>query len=245
MKRVIVIGGNGEVGTAIVKIEKEANNTVISVDKDTSLTSDDMYKNDVMHVCIPYSKKFIEIVEMYGEFFAPELAIIHSTVPVGTTKKIQDSLYASYVVHSPIRGEHPKLYEGIKEFVKYVGGNEESVVNALFHLDSIGIEPYTLGSSDATELSKILSTTYYGWNILFAKEAQEICDKLGLDFDKVYTHPNRTYNDGYTRLGKLNVVRPVLYPPVGKIGGHCVVQNFKLLPGSDLKQMCEYLNEKC
>ena len=39
---------------------------------------------------------------------------------------------------------------------------------------------------------------------------------------------NQTYNEGYSKLNKRNVVRPVLYPTT-KIGGHCVVPNAKIL----------------
>jgi hypothetical protein len=38
---------------------------------------------------------------------------------------------------------------------------------------------------------------------------------------------NKTYNAGYVL--KPNVIRPVLYAPSGKIGGHCVVPNAKIL----------------
>jgi len=64
-----------------------------------------------------------------------------------------------------------------------------------------------------------------------------------LQYDEVYTHPNNTYNEGYEELGMPNVRRPVLYPPEGKIGGHCIAPNFELLPDSLLKRMAKELNE--
>ena len=44
---------------------------------------------------------------------------------------------------------------------------------------------------------------------------------------------NHTYNEGYKKLGKTYVVRPVLYP-TDKIGGHCIIPNAKLLPRTKL-----------
>ena len=44
--------------------------------------------------------------------------------------------------------------------------------------------------------------------------------------------------------GKENVIRPVLYPPQTRIGGHCVSENFELLPKGRLKKVCKDLNEK-
>ena len=62
---------------------------------------------------------------------------------------------------------------------------------------------------------------------------KKLCDEYNLDFMEVMTKYNNTYNEGYTKLGKPNVVRPVLYP-TDKIGGHCVIPNAKLLPRTKL-----------
>jgi len=80
-----------------------------------------------------------------------------------------------------------------------------------------------------TELGKLFSTTYYGLCISWHGEMKKICDKAGVDFEKAVADFNKTYNDGYKELGKENVVRPVLYPPNGVCGGHCVIPNAELL----------------
>jgi len=54
-------------------------------------------------------------------------------------------------------------------------------------------------------------------------------EKAGIDFEKTVTDFNKTYNQGYSKLGKKNVVRPVLYPPGEGIKGHCVVSNAEIL----------------
>lgn len=238
MKNVAIVG-LGEIGKPIKQIEEEAGNKIFifeinNADKPESI--------DVMHICIPYGKEFEYIVENYIKSYNPKLTIIHSTVKIGTTKKIQEET-EKLVVHSPIRGIHPNLYEGIKTFTKYVGGDDESCKEAIKHLKSLELEPIKLGCSKTTELAKILSTTYYGWNILFAKEAQRLCTYYDLDYDKIYSHPNTTYNEGYNKLGKKNVIRPVLIPPINKIGGHCITQNVELLPNLKLKQIFKQLNE--
>ena len=51
---------------------------------------------------------------------------------------------------------------------------------------------------------------------------------MDIPFDEVMSLYNQTYNDGYSKLGKINVIRPVLNPG-NKIGGHCVIPNLKLL----------------
>jgi len=237
----ILLVGKGEVGDALYKLEEEAGNNIDVAELDRK--PDVGRKYDVMHVCIPYTERFIGTVIDYGLRYAPNLAIIHSTVPVGTTEHLSDTIDFPLVVHSPVRGVHPHLYKGLKTFIKYVGGYGDAVKKAIEHLKSIGIQTKYLGSSETTELAKILSTTYYGWNILFAKEAEKICKIYGLKFEDVYTHANKTYNDGYTKLGRRNVVRPVLYPPKGTLGGHCLGPNFEFLPSGRLKRMVKELNE--
>lgn len=210
--------GSGEVGTAVFNVLGGHYARVAKRDKVSDLTG----QFDVLHVCLPSLKNFVGVTKKYIKEYRPKLVIIHSTVPVGTTKKI-----APFVVHSPIRGVHPHLEKGIKTFVKYFGGAKAKEAARLF--EQMGVRTQVFKKPETTELAKILDTTYYGWNILFCKEVKRICDKMKLDFDEVYTIPNEEYNEGYSKLGKSNVVRPVLRAMAGKIGGHCIIPNCELL----------------
>ena len=212
-----LIIGFGEIGRSLFNILKQHYNVVFR-DKDDNLSG----RFNVVHICYPYSKNFIKTTKNYLKQYKPKLLIIHSTIPVGITKKI-----SNLAVHSPIRGIHPQLEKGIKTFVKYFGGNKVKEAEKIF--SDIGIKTRYFAKSETTELLKILDTTYYGWNIIFAKEVKRICDKLKLNFDDVYTIANKDYNDGYKKLGKSNVVRPVLKAMSRKIGGHCIVKNCDLL----------------
>ena len=210
--------GYGETGKAIAKFYRKP--------KIKDLNHDDGLKGvEVLHVCIPYSEKFVSIVRKEIKKNRPNLTIIHSTVPPGTTKKIGGS-----VVHSPIRGVHPKLYEGLKTFVKYIGtDNPKAGQMAKKHLEGLGMKTKVFTPSATTEMGKLLDTTYYGLCIAFHGEIKKMCDKLQLNFDQVATDFNQTYNEGYRKLGLKNVIRPVLYPPAPFIGGHCIVSNAKIL----------------
>jgi UDP-N-acetyl-D-mannosaminuronate dehydrogenase len=143
-------------------------------------------------------------------------------VAVGTSAQFN-------AVHSPIRGVHPHLAEGICTFEKYFGG--ERAVEAADLFASLGINCITTDKAENTEAMKLWDTTYYGWNIVFEKAVHAYCEEHRLDFDIVYTHANRGYNSGYADLGMDNVQRPVLKHYPGKIGGHCVIPNAKLLGG--------------
>ena len=145
-------------------------------------------------------------------------------------------------MHSPVMGVHPNLYESLKEFIKFVGAiSYEDAQLAVSHLNEIGINAEFIGNPVTSELGKLLSTTYYGLCIAWHGEMYKMCATLGVDFDQAVTRFNESYNDGYAALGKANVVRPTLTPPMGEnahIGGHCIVSNAELLKSvSDSKAL--------
>jgi UDP-N-acetyl-D-mannosaminuronate dehydrogenase len=215
--------GFGEVGQAVAKFYKDP--LVKDLQRDDGLEG-----VEVLNICIPYNgDEFIEVVKKEIGLIKPGLVIIHSTVAPGTTKKIADET-GVMAVHSPVRGVHPNLFEGVKTFVKYIGADtEQAGIIAKDHLESLGMKTKVFTPSKTTELGKLFSTTYYGLCIAYHAEMKKICEKEGVDFDKTVTDFNKTYNEGYVQLGKPNVVRPVLYPPEGGIGGHCVIPNAKIL----------------
>lgn len=241
-ERHLVIG-NGEVGGALYYLLKP--HYQISI-RDKLDDVGGFF--EILHIAYPPIKNFVKIAKDYIKKYQSQLVIIHATVPVGTTRRI-----APFAVHSSVRGMHAQKHhpgivgkkikisargakaanhpvhfaKSMKLFVKYFGG--EQAGRAAKYFADIGFKTKLFKLPETTELSKILDTTYYGWNILFAKEAKRICDKFKLDFDEVYTSANRDYNDGYSKLGMEHVVRPVLKFVPGKIGGHCVVPNCDLL----------------
>ncbi len=214
----IGILGYGEVGQAIAKFYKNP--------KIKSLGRDDGLKGvDILHICIPWSDNFIKIAKKEIEEIRPKLTIIHSTVAPGATKEI-----GGMVVHSPIRGVHPELHKGIRVFVKYIGAdNKRAGQLAKKHLESLGIKTRVFYPSITTEIGKLLDTAYYGLCIAWHGEMKKMCDKFRCDFTKTVTDFNKTYNEGYRKLGKSNVIRPILEPPQKEIGGHCVINNAKIL----------------
>ena len=214
----IGILGFGEVGQAIAKFY---NNPRIK-----DLNRDDGLKGvEILNVCIPWSNNFVNTVKKEIKKIEPKLTIIHSTVAPGTTKKIGGN-----VVHSPIRGMHPDLYPGIKTFVKYIGTDSRNAGKmAEKHFKKLGIRTKTFSPSAATEIGKLLDTSYYAFCIAWHGEMKKMCDKIGVNFDEAVVDFNRTYNEGYEKLGRKNVIRPVLYAPKSGITGHCLIPNAEIL----------------
>ncbi|MFH0792059.1 MAG: hypothetical protein V1905_02500 [bacterium] len=231
----IGILGYGEVGQAIAKFFK--NPRIKDLTRD-----DDLVGIKILHITISWSDKFIKIVENEMRRLSPKLTIIHSTVALGTTKKISTDT-KMLVVHSPVRGIHPDLFKGIKTFVKYIGGeSKEAVKEAEKHYRKLGLKTKAYIPAATTEALKLWDTTQYGWMIVLNKEMKKWCEEKKLDFDVVYTEANRSYNEGYIKLGRKEVVRPNLKYMAGEIGGHCVLNNCRILK-SDIAKIILKKNE--
>jgi len=225
-----IIIGAGEVGYALFKVLERLPNHVLRVRDIGDESTKKTLHFDVMHICFPYSKTFVRAVRTYQKQYTPKYTVIHSTVPVGTSRKCS-------AFHSPVRGVHPNLQSGIMTFEKWLGPESNDLAA---YFECAGIPVMQCANPETTELAKILCTTYYGWNIVFEKEVFKLCKKHKVPFADVYTKWNEQYNRGYTRLGMSHVVRPVLKHVPGKIGGHCVLNNLKFLKSKVAKFIKDY-----
>jgi len=219
VKRGLIIG-LGEVGKAVQE--------TVCPDAATYDTNTRNYKTgqiDVMHICFPYSDKFVQQVKDYRGRYEPDYIAIWSTVPIGTTKKIGKA-----VIHTPVEGKHPKLARSIKLMPRWVGHN--SIRSADFfntYFADRHLKVKLVPNTDHTEALKLLSTTEYGINIIFADYKARVAHNLDMDFELTKEF-NRDYNQLYRELGlDRHFQKFVLDPPNGKIGGHCLAPNAKLI----------------
>jgi prephenate dehydrogenase len=229
MKTLII--GNGEIGKALKNVL--LNNYKIHIlDKNGNIFECFKYneekeykiinnreKYDIIHICFPYSEKFIFEVKKYQKRFDPKYTIIHSTVPIGTSRKCN-------AIHSPVIGKHPHLEESLITFTKYISGKKANEVADYFR--RVGMKVYLMDKQEATELGKISQTTQYALNIEYIKNLKKECDKYNLSFSDVYTLFSQNYNEGYKKLGYEEYKIPLLVPIMNKQGGHCTISNCKI-----------------
>ena len=235
-----LIIGYGEIGKAIAGLETTTGHDLDLIDlKIPAYTLQKKY--EVIHICIPHSKDFIKSINKYLRTHKSDLVIIHSTVPVGTCRKLKPY---KYLVHSPVRGLHPYLITSIKTFIKYVGGSKEATTEAIKYLNDLGLNAQELGTFETTELAKLLSTSYYGWNIAFATHSKRLCDAHKIDYNKIYSEWNKTYNSGYKQLNMPQFIRPILRPSKNGLGGHCVFENAQLLNFNPISKEITNLKKK-
>jgi UDP-N-acetyl-D-mannosaminuronate dehydrogenase len=235
--------GVGEVGLALISLYKENKVKVFAKDLDIK---DEFEKIEVLNICIPYDKDFVKTVLKEIKNSKPKLTIIHSTIPIGTSKKIKQKI-DSCLVHSPVIGSHPFLKKSLKTFVKYIGSNDKNSLNlAKKHFKKLKLKTKCIESFEFTEMAKLLCTSYYGLCITWHNYMNKICKENNIDFN-LLKEWNKNYNDGYSQFNLHKYLRPILDPPInGKIGGHCVLPNAHLLnkqyPNNLLKEILK-LNE--
>lgn len=244
--------GQGEVGTAVTTLLRIAHDVVV-YDSKTPGELPDLVAVESLHICIPYvnESQFFDACNLYIAA-CPNLRciIVHSTVPVGTCRKL-----SPHACHAPVHGVHPNLVQGLRTFPQYLGRSvhESAAISAYACLKTAhfggfitfpdrSAEPiYRVNNTETTELLKLCCTLQYGWNIIAEKAIHDLCQQYGADYNVVYGW-NDYYNVGYERLGKPEVCRPHLRHFDGPIGGHCVVPNAKLLPGPMSEFLLEFDN---
>ena len=234
-----ILIGFGEVGSALYDILNERRHILIH-DPPKGFEEPFPRKDAIewMHVSIPYSDSFIDTVLEYRNDFYPRFIVIHSTVPVGTTRALCEKIgvhgngeFGSfYVYYSPIRGLHPHLARYIREFPKWYAtewiGNADIAFSGYFA--QAGIQVRRAPSTDVLELMKLLETAEYGYRIALWQEIERqlrAIDKVNFDTNltamKTWLFEKRKVYDGDRGLA------PIMYG--GIIGGHCVTQNWELL----------------
>ena len=233
--------GNGEIGSSLAKVYEIAKYTNVVIRDPYQGINNSLSDCDIINVCIPFFgyKKFVKALKEL-DLKPGCLIVIQSTIGVGTTDDLQEDLPEMVIVQSPVRGVHPYLTEGMLIFDKYMGVSDKYYENKQIvkiiedHLRLVNMKPVVVRAKES-ELAKVVSTTLYGINIAAINDVSELCEKYNVRFDKVFTKWQTGYNEGYTKLGKKNVCRPVLTPiPKNEdgekiIGGHCVLPNSVIL----------------
>jgi len=226
--KVIVIG-MGEIGRAVYKVFNKYYPGIDTKD----VEGETPYKVDVMHVCYPYSTTFHTKTLEYMNDYDPELVMIHTTCPVGTTNKLRTSLWngtiRSHIVHVPILGTHRHMAECIANYKLFIGFDDcKDWVTVKNYLNRTGLRFGFFASTTTTELLKLLSLVQYGMNIEFARYAQTCCDLMGVKYNDLKTYL-RTLNKTVKEMEGTDHMQMVLDPPKGAIGGHCVLPAMEIM----------------
>ncbi|MCW4029663.1 MAG: hypothetical protein NWE92_08460 [Candidatus Bathyarchaeota archaeon] len=250
-KESVLIIGLGEIGHTLFALytERKTEFDSYGIDLDPAKMAENnqsienIPKNvSVLQVAMPCGNpdNFAKIVAGYVDQYKPNLTIINSTVPPGTTLKVAAKC-GCLTAHSPARGVHittEHMIWEMKRWPKYVGGaTPQAGELAKAHFEKLGLQVKMLKSCRETELAKLFETTYRAWMITCFQEMHRIAQSFDADFNDTVDFLEDTHRQ---RLD-----RPIMFP--GYIGGHCLIPNTELLLksyDSDMLRLILESNEK-
>lgn len=227
-----IIVGLGEVGVALWSVLGERR-TIVPCDPAVGYPLESLSTSvGWMHIAIPYTDTFTTIVADDIHKFNPDNTVIHSTVPVGTTRKVEkDADYQTTVYYSPVRGRHPNLTRYLRQFPKWYAteapGEYDNRITAYFA--EAGIQTRKAPNFEVLEWMKLLETFTFGYNLVMWQEIERQCKKLpghsaaNLSVLKSWLYEKKKVYDG--DLGYV----PIYDLVPGPIGGHCIMPNLDLL----------------
>ena len=239
-----VVAGLGEIGKPILQlisktvpaIGYDINEKLVDKNK---LVKYEKLDTCFLHICIPYSKKFISNVISLSKKFKPQGIVIHSTISPNTTSKIQ-SLISIPVIYSATRGVHKRMLYDLKRYTKFyaVAPNAPKAKWASLAYTALmkkcKVKVQKMSSPLTLELAKIVvDTSYYGCLINYAQLSNMIAIENKVDYDEMWSFSDEIHKF----LGN----RPKMFP--GFIGGHCVIPNLDLIHHKTLNLINE-LNNK-
>ncbi len=239
----VLIVGLGEVGSALYRIFQERYKGPTygyDIDPAKSIHTLDEIPSpiDYLHIAIPFSSlnQFVDVVDNYVRRFQPRMIFIHSTVAIGTTRRVYERV-GRPVVYTPIRGKHPNLYRHILFWPKWVSAlplKDDVLEEARKHLESVGLNvKICMSSPESLELAKLWETVYRAIMIASWQELHRVALKYGADLSVIaefIAEVHRVLHD-----------RPVYYPDV--IGGHCLIPNTKILNECYPSKLFEFVLE--
>ncbi len=233
MKKKGLVIGLGEVGLALFKVlRKHYGEDIDGYDIRDGNSPDGKY--EILNICIPYSAEFQKIIQFYYNKYSPSVVINHSTVPVGTTESL-----GSWAVHSPVLGKHDNMEQSLTQFIKWIGGNSTECEISKNFIFNAGIRCHLVQSASETELLKLFCLAKYGMSIAFAQYQKDVFDQHGFDYADIMI-----WDKEYNQHVDPTLKRPIMIPPHGIIGGHCVVPGTRILneryPNDILKEILKY-----
>lgn len=188
-----------------------------------------------LHICIPFTEKFIPNVLSLYHKFKPEGIVIHGTISPGTTHILQSKIPIP-IIYSATRGVHKRMLYDLKRYTKFYAiepnAPREKWASSSYAklMNKCGVKTKRMSNPITLELAKIIvDTSYYGWLINYAQLSNMIAIKNKVDYDEMWTYADEIHKF----LGN----RPKMFP--GFIGGHCVVPNLDLMKDDTLNLIKE------
>src|SRR3989344_2629522 len=246
-KRFTKIGvvGVGMVGGSMQRyLEKKQGLEIFLYDKGKGLGSpDDINKAEIIFVCVPtpYQKdgkgfdlSYVE--ETLDMLRGEKIVVIKSTVLPGTTEMLQQKYPQHQILMNPEFLTEETAYQVmLYPDRQIVGYTEKSHTVAGDVMQLLPLAPFErmLPSTEA-EMVKYFGNTWFSIKVSFANQMYDLCQKLGVDYDRMVEAAAADKRIGRTHLN-------VFHKGARGYGGKCLPKDIKALiqladaKGIDLK----------
>ena len=234
----IGIIGQGFVGTAVREGLKQ-HYDIHTYDLKEKCTCESILElvdeSDVIFVCVPTPMKKdgscdISIVEgVIDEIedvdISGKIVVIKSTVPPGTTERLNKKYKNISVVFNPEFLTEANFINDFRNQTRIIIGGPRPASTKLRQIYSLAFPnvPIIKTGSTTAEMVKYMTNSFLATKVSFANEMYQICDKLNIDYDKVVEYS--TYDE---RLGKSHWAVPGPDGHYG-FGGSCFPKDLNAL----------------
>ena len=235
-----VVCGLGEIGMPILKLICQGT-TAVGYDVNPKLVNQsklirlELVPTELLHIAIPYNRRFYNNVIKLIFRFKPRGIVIHSTISPGTTERLQKQVKIP-IIYSATRGVHKRMIKDLKRYTKFYSiyhwAPQSRWAKTVYRnrMKKAGVKTKQMSTPLTLELAKIVvDTSYYGWLINYAQISNMIAIKNKVDYNEMWSFADEIHK----YLGN----RPKMFP--GFIGGHCVIPNLDLIDENTIKLIKE------
>jgi len=253
----IGIAGVGMVGGALKRyFEKQKNCELFLYDKLKNIGSPEELNNaEVIFICVPtphrkegnqgFDLSFVE--EAINLLEGEKVVVIKSTVLPGTTEMLQKK----YPQHKFLMNPEFLTEETADQDMQYpdrqiVGYTQKSYSIAGDILQLLPLAPFErIMPATEAEMVKYFGNTWFAIKVIFANQIYDLCEKLGINYNRVMEAASADKRIGRTHL-------EVWHKGYRGYGGKCLYKDMKSFiqfareKGVDLKlhQIADEINEK-
>lgn len=227
----IGIVGIGMVGGALKRYFEKQGIEVLCYDKGKNMGSlEEVNEADIVFVCVPtpfdkekgFDSSFVE--ETCRNLQGEKVIVIKSTVVPGTTEKLQKKYPHHKFLFNPeflteITAEQDMSYPD-RQIVGYTD-RSYNVAGEIMQLLPLAPFERIMPATEA-EMVKYFGNTWFAVKVIFANQMYDLCDKIGLDYDRVMEAASADKRVGRSHL-------KVAHKGYKGYGGKCLPKDIRAL----------------
>lgn len=193
--------GNGFVGSAVAKGFNKYNVKVFDKNPNLSThTLEDVISQDFVFICVPTPMKDVmgddcnlSIIEScfkdIEEIGSNAIFIIKSTIPIGTTSRLQSKYSALNIIHSPefLTAKFAKedFLNADRHIIGYTNKKSNGIEALNLFQKAFPSIPCLIMKSAESESVKYIANCFFATKVSFFNEIHLLIEKIGLDWNPI------------------------------------------------------------